>query len=189
MTQPSSKSTFPELETPSLILRRLLIEDAPILHEYWTDPVVTEFLVLDPFEKLEQTVDMIQLLDGLFDQDIGIRWGIVLKADRTLAGTCGFHNLKPEHRRAEIGFELGRAFWGRRIMTEAAAAILAYGFQARGFNRIEAFVNDGNARSAGILTKLGFRHDGLLREYEFARGRFVDQHCYSLLQSDYNRKA
>ena len=70
-------------------------------------------------------------------------------------------------------------------MTEALQAIIRYGFATMKYNRIEAFVNFGNIKSQKILEKNGFKLDGLLREYEFNRGKFVDQYCYSLLKSEY----
>ncbi len=52
-------------------------------------------------------------------------------------------------------------------------------------NQMEAFVNFGNIKSQKILEENGFKLDGLLREYDFNRGKFVDQYCYSLLKSEY----
>ncbi len=175
---------FPTLETERLILREIAAGDASALHKFWSDKIVTEYMVLDPFTRIEETVQMIVVLTGLFADGEGARWAIVRKEDGAVIGTCGFHNLKPEHFRAEIGYELGREYWGRGLMAEALAAILRYGYDTMGFNRVEAFVNAGNARSVRILERHGFRLDGTLRQYEFARGRFVDQHCFSRLRGD-----
>lgn len=180
------KEAFPTIETARLLLREIVGGDAAALHRYWSDEDVTEYMVLDPFEKIEDTRQMIVLLAGLFADGTGVRWAVVRKEDGAVIGTCGFHNLKPEHFRAEMGYEMGREFWGRGLMAEALAAILRYGYDALGFNRVEAFVNAGNERSVRILEKLGFQLDGTLREYEFARGRFVDQHCFSLLRGQRN---
>ncbi len=86
-----------------------------------------------------------------------------------------------------MGYELGREYWNQGIMTEALPAIMDYGFNCLNYNRIEAFVNYGNVRSAGLLERMGFKLDGVLREYEFNRGNFVDQYCYSLLKKDFSR--
>lgn len=172
------------IETERLMLREIMIGDAAALHRYWSDEDVTEFMVLDPFAKIADTQQMIVLLAGLFADGAGVRWAIAGKEDGMVLGTCGFHNLKPEHFRAEMGYEMGKEYWGRGLMAEALTAILRYGFEAMDFNRVEAFVNAGNTRSLRILEKLGFRLDGTLREYELARSRFVDQHCLSLLRKD-----
>ncbi|MDT8903723.1 GNAT family N-acetyltransferase [Anaeroselena agilis] len=179
------RGAFPTIETARLTLREIVSGDAALLHRYWSDEDVTEFMVLDRFTKIEDTVQMIVLLAGLFADGSGVRWAVVRKEDGAVLGTCGFHNLKPEHFRAEVGYEMGKEYWGRGLMTEALTAILGYGIEAMDFNRVEAFVNAGNIRSLRILEKLGFRLDGTLREYERARGVFVDQHCLSLLRKEW----
>lgn len=126
-----------------------------------------------------------ELLNGLPASRQGIRWAITRKEDDKVLGTCGFHNVKAEHSRAEMGYELGKEFWGQGVMQESLTAILDYGFNTLQYNRIEAFVNAGNCKSTRILAKMGFSLDGLLREYEFACGKFVDQYCYSLLKSEH----
>lgn len=175
---------FPTLETDRLLLRELADRDAAVLHQYWSDSAVTEFFTEEPFATVEKSLNMVILLKELFRAEQGIRWGITDKKNGRILGTCGFHNIKPEHYRAEMGYELGKEYWRQGIMSEALKAIIAYGFQTMRLNRMEAFVNFGNIRSMGILKKMGFNQDGLLRNYEFARGKFLDQYCYSLLKAD-----
>lgn len=179
------QNAFPIIETERLVLRQLLEEDATVLQQYWSDPEVTEYLTLEPFKDLTEALEMIKLLRDLPEKSQGIRWGITEKHTGKVLGTCGFHNYKQEHARVEMGYELGSKYWRQGFMTEALTAILYYGFKKMEYNRIEAFVNVGNNKSTGTLEKMGFKLDGLLRQYEFARGKFVDQYCYSLLQSEY----
>ena len=176
---------FPVIKTSRLVLRELTIEDAAVLHTYWSDPEVLEYLSLEPFANIQESMDMIDILKKLYGDNQGARWVITAKDSGKVLGTCGFHNLKSEHCRIEIGYELGKEYWRQGIMTEALQAIIRYGFATMKYNRIEAFVNFGNIKSQKILEKNGFKLDGLLREYEFNRGKFVDQYCYSLLKSEY----
>lgn len=179
----TSPTPFPVIRTRRLVLRELRRDDAPSLHTIWSDPVVLEFLVFDPFESEERTVAMIDLLKGLPATGEGIRWVITLASDGSVMGTCGFHNWKKEHFRAEVGYELGKDYWRKGYMTEALEAILEHGFGEMNLNRVEAFVTDGNERSLGLLKKLGFAAEGCLRQYEWARGRFQDQWVCSLLKN------
>jgi len=71
-------------------------------------------------------------------------------------------------------------------MTEVLAPVLAYGFDGIRLNRVEACPFAENTASNALLLKLGFRHEGNLRQRVFFRGRFVDQYCYSLLKSEWN---
>jgi ribosomal-protein-alanine N-acetyltransferase len=99
-------------------------------------------------------------------------------------GTCGFHNWKKEHGRAEMGYELDSRMWRQGFMSEAVSAALEYGFGPMGLNRVEALVTEGNQRSRGFLEKAGFTLEGTLRQYEWARGRYQDQWMLSLLKED-----
>lgn len=184
MTDNKEQGKFPMIITDRLMCRQITMEDATILHQYWSDLDVTEYLSLNPFQKIEETRDMIAILNSLPGNNQGIRWAITRKSDNKVLGTCGFHNHKPEHFRAEVGYELGKEYWGQGIVAEALTAILDYGFNGMNCNRIEAFVNYGNVKSTRLLERMGFKLDGILREYEFNRGEFVNQYCYSLLKVD-----
>jgi [ribosomal protein S5]-alanine N-acetyltransferase len=185
VTKGKESEIFPQLNTKRLLCRQITREDAWQLHQYWSDLAVTEYLSLEPFKRIEETMKMIAFLNSLPEDGQGIRWAITRKEDSKMLGTCGFHNHKPEHFRAEVGYEIGKEYWGQGLMAEALTAILDYGFHCLKYNRIEAFVNDGNVRSLKLLERTGFSRDGLLREYEFNRGKLVDQYCYSLLKREY----
>lgn len=67
-------------------------------------------------------------------------------------------------------------------MTEVLTVVLRVGFADLGLRRIEALVTPGNRRSRRLLERLGFQHEGVLRDYGYWRGRYWDQHLYSLLR-------
>jgi ribosomal-protein-alanine N-acetyltransferase len=73
-------------------------------------------------------------------------------------------------------------------MTEAAGALVDFGFREMELNRIEAFVDPANHASARLLSRIGFRKEGLLRDAFFEKGSFVDAEIYSLLKADYQRE-
>ena len=175
---------FPVLFTPRLRLCAIESSHAERLHAVWTDPLVIEYLVLDPFTELRQSEEMIGLLQWLRPSGEGVRWAITLRSDGTVLGTCGFHNWKKEHGRAEMGYELDSRMWRQGFMSEAVFAALEYGFGTMELNRVEALVTEGNQRSRGFLEKAGFTLEGTLRQYEWARGRYQDQWMFSLLKED-----
>ena len=177
-------AAFPALRTSRLMLREIEPSDAERLHAVWTDPLVVEHLVLDPFTEIRQTEEMIAILQGLHPSGEGVRWAITLRSDGTVLGTCGFHNWKKEHGRAEMGYELDSRMWRQGFMSEAVFAALEYGFGTMELNRVEALVTEGNQRSRGFLEKAGFRLEGTLRQYEWARGRRQNQWIFSLLKEE-----
>lgn len=179
---------FPEITTPRLSLTAISAGHAAQLHEIWTDPQVLEHLVLEPFTEIAQTREMMCLLQDLFPSGEGIRWAIVLHPEEKILGTCGFHNWKKEHARAELGYELDSRYWRKGLMTEAVSSALDYGFREMGLDRVEAFVTVGNQRSLAFLEKAGFSLEGTLRHYEWARGQFQDQWVFSVLRNEWESK-
>jgi len=87
-----------------------------------------------------------------------------------------------EHRRGEMGYVLARDVWGRGYATEAAAALLAYGFAA-GLHRIGATCDPENAASARVLEKIGMSFEGRLREYFLIRGAWRDRLLYAAVKA------
>jgi ribosomal-protein-alanine N-acetyltransferase len=173
---------FPTLKTDDFTLRELTEDDLEAISSIWGSPDVTEKLSSGPLSH-EESIQMLYVLRSLWDNDAGIRWGVEL--DGRLVGTCGFSNLKISARRGELGYELGYEYWGRGLMRKALCPVLDYGFNILRFERIEAFINVDNDRSAGLLKKLGFVDEGILRDYAPTPKGLIDQRCLSLLKRDW----
>lgn len=174
---------FPILKTEGFILRELTENDLDAISSIWGNPEVTEKMSSGPLSR-EESVQMLYVLRSLWNNDAGIRWGV--EHDGQLIGTCGFHNVNKGVRRAELGYELDREFWGRGFMAEALRPVLSHGFDEVKFKRIEAFLNVDNDRSAGLLLKLGFVKEGTLRDYALSPQGLIDQNCFSLLAREWN---
>lgn len=176
---------FPELPTDRLHLRRIVASDAEAIFRIWSDERVAGCTDVETFTSPTQAADLIAWLDAQYTAAKGIRWGIVRKTDDELIGTCGFHCLDAAAARAEIGYELRPEFWRQGIMREALPRILQLGFDTQGFHRIEALTNVENAPSARLLQSLGFREEGIRRQYAHFRGAFHDQRCFALLRTEW----
>ncbi len=172
-----------ELETTRFTLRKIKAGDLETLHSYWSDDVVTEYMNIS-FKSIEETQQMVELLNSLPETGEGRRWAIVDKKSGVVMGSCGYHNVKAEHRRAEVGYELGREYWGQGVIQEVMNPVIRHCFEDLKLNRLEAFVTVGNNRSLNTLEKLGFKPEGVLREYEFTQGNFHDQVVLALLRRD-----
>ena len=173
---------FPVLETDNLLLRELVADDAEEVMAIFADEAVTEFYDLYTFQTPAEATELIEHMRNSYEQERQIRWAITRKEDDRLIGTCGFVVLY-QHR-GEIGYDLARAYWGRGIMAEALRAVVRFGFDEMALNRIEALVMPGNRNSTRLLDKLGFVHEGTLREYDFFKDQFQDLDCFSILRRD-----
>lgn len=143
-----------------------------------------KYFGLAPFQTVDEAMDEIAWYQSIRRNGTGIRWGITLKGQGKMIGSCGFHNRVPQHYRSEIGIELSREYWRRGIAEEALKAVLQYGFERMQLERIEALIEPPNKPSQRLVEKQGFVKEGLLRSYEFTRGKFDDLYMYSLLKGD-----
>ncbi|WP_407644111.1 GNAT family N-acetyltransferase [Filobacillus milosensis] len=178
-------NSFPILETNRLILRKVTNDDACSLLKYLSDRDVMKHIGLEPFKSINDALDEISWYQSIYDKNTGIRWGITLKNQGQVIGSCGFLNLIPKHYRSEIGIELSKEHWGEGIASEAINAVIRYGFMHMNLQRIEALIEPPNLLSQKLVEKQGFIKEGLLRSYEFTGGKFDDLYMYSLLKPDF----
>lgn len=179
---------FPHLETERFVLRRLHLSDVESLFAILADEEVTRFYDDEAFREISQAREQIEAWARGYDASRSIRWGIARREDDIVVGTCGYYGFHERHRRGSLGFELARSYWRQGIMTEALGTIIGFGFREVGLNRIQAVVMPGNEGSEKLLEKLGFRREGVLREYEnWGIKGYVDLLMFSLLRWEYER--
>jgi ribosomal-protein-alanine N-acetyltransferase len=140
----------------------------------------------EPHQSLEDTQKLIEQIQQRYAKREAIRWAITLRGEDKLIGSCSFHHFDVGFHRAETGYDLNRAYWGKGIMSEAMPAVLTYGFTELKLHRIEANIDIANERSKGLLLKLGFRYEGNLRQRYFFRDHFEDEHYFGLLKDEWH---
>nr|WP_314589948.1 GNAT family N-acetyltransferase [Paenibacillus terrigena] len=175
---------FPVLETERLKLRQLRLDDASDLYDYFSKDEVTEYYDLATFTERKQAEDLIQMWIDSFSSLRSIRWGVTLKSEDRVIGTCGFHKWSQKNRRAEIGYELSPAYWRQGYMSEVLDAVIRCGFHELGLNRIEAQISQDNIGSRKVLEKAGFQEEGVLQDYFYLKDRFVDAAIFAVLKRD-----
>lgn len=178
-------SDLPDLATPRLLLRKLRFEDAEDVFDYASDPEVAKDVTWFPHKSIEDSRAFINFVMKKYDANQTSEWGVVLKETGKLIGTCGFVWWKPEHARAEIGYAMSRRYWGRGLMTEAAGAVMAFGFEKMKLNRLEARCIDTNLGSEKVMLKNGMKLEGVLREMVYEKGAFRTLKTCSILASEY----
>jgi RimJ/RimL family protein N-acetyltransferase len=117
----------------------------------------------------------------------GAVFAITGKDDGLLMGACGME-LVADYRRGELGYWLGRDYWGKGYATEAAAAVVAWGFETLALNRISAARFGDNPASGRVLEKIGMTQEGVLRRHAFRDGVFKDMVMYGLLREEWEGK-
>ena len=119
---------------------------------------------------------------------------VTLRGSGKLVGATGLHNISQNHRRAELGYWVAMSCWGKGYATEAAAALLEYGFSVFGLNRISAHHLKRNPASGRVMQKIGMTYEGVKRQAEakrtkngFAKDQYDDLVFYGLLKKDWKR--
>ncbi|MGG0738141.1 GNAT family N-acetyltransferase [Niallia taxi] len=182
----SKQTDFPVLQTERLLLREIQNEDALDIFEYLSDKDVMKYYGMEPFQSLEEVREEVEWYKSIRMKQTGIRWGITLKENGKVLGSCGFLNWDKRHFRTEIGYELHKNYWGQGLASEALKVVVQYGFEHMGLERIQALIEPPNLSSQSLLKKHGFLCEGLLRSYEFTSGKMDDLYMYSLIKKDFN---
>ena len=146
---------FPQLETERLVLRDLAESDSSALFQNYSDEDIAKNFLDAPLTDMEQAIRFIEAFRAEFRQGEAITWAVSLKGTNEFIGTCSY--MIEANSCAEIGYDLSKAHWGKGLMTEALRAIVKYGFDELGLQRIDADTLSENSRSVKLLERLGFR--------------------------------
>lgn len=166
------------IETDRLILRPTLMRDAEDIFEYASGNNVGVHAGWKQHETIEETK---QIIETVFSEDNV--FALVLKESNKVIGSIGLiADPKRAYDRVRmIGYALGEAYWGRGYMSEAAKAMVDYGFGTLDLLMISAYCYPSNERSRTVLKKLGFAYEGTLSLCEKSiSGEVLDNECYAL---------
>jgi ribosomal-protein-alanine N-acetyltransferase len=177
------------LRTERLLLRPLHPADAPALFGIFSDARVARYLSRPAWTSIDSAHERIAQDTEAMAAGSYLRLGIERSDSPGLIGESSFFNLVASCRRAEIGYTLAHAAWGRGYMHEALVALVGFGFTQLELNRIEADIDPRNAASARTLERLGFVREGLLRERWIVQGEVSDTALYGLLFRDWPASA
>jgi len=184
----SQKSNFPVIDLGDYILREQTMADLEDFHNYYTDPIVNEFIVSDIPTSLEESKDELQYWINVFYNGSGIYFGIAKKDNNQLVGSIGITSINRYHNRAEVSYDLAKEYWNKGIMTKALEAIKKYAFETMKLNRIEAYALAKNIASRALLKKCGFFLEGELKHHRRHKGVYTDIGLFSVVYEEYIEK-
>ncbi len=119
------------------------------------------------------------------ESEQGSDFGYVIIFNEVAAGRIGIHNIDQQNKIASIGYWLAEDFAGKGIITKSCKAIINYGFDTLGLNRIEIKCGTGNFKSKAIPMRLNFKEEGIIRQGEFVNNKFIDLLVFSMLKSEW----
>lgn len=174
------------LQTGRLILREFVAEDWPAVMAYQSDPQYLRY-----YEWVERTEEEVQafvqrFLDWQVEKPrLKYQFAITLPGEARPIGNCGVRLGEVGAQIGELGYEIAPRHWGRGYATEAAGAIMRFGFEELGLHRIWGQTVAENVASQQVMKKLGMRAEGCLREAQWYKGRWWDTVIYGILDTEW----
>lgn len=173
----------PTLRTDRLLLRPFADNDAGDLWALHSDAHVLRFWDSPPWTDRSRADRFLANTREMAEEGTGVR--LAVQRDDAFIGWVVLSRWNPDFRSAGLGYCYGEAAWGHGYATEAARALLAWAFDLLPLNRVQAEADTRNAASARVLEKLGFVHEGTLREDCVVDGVVSDSWVYGLLRREW----
>ncbi len=179
----------PTLENAPLILRPFDLSDAPEIQRLAGDRAVaaTTENIPHPYED-GMAEAWVSRHPEAWEKGTDAHFAVVLKSADALIGAVSLMRIIKGHR-AELGYWIGKPYWGNGYCTTASRAVVAFGFDRLGLNRIHARHVAQNPASGCVMGKLGMTHEGLLRRHVRKWGQIDDLVLYGILKEEWRGKS
>lgn len=178
------------LATQRLTLRDFEEGDWEAVHAYACDPEVVRYMTWGPNSEEDTRAFIARKLEDRRQEPRTTHdLAVVLTSKGRVIGSCGLVVPRPGTGEGWIGYCYHRDYWGRGFATEAARAIVGFGFEELGTHRIFATCDAENVASARVMAKLGMRREGHFLRNEWVKGRWRDTYLYAILAEEWRAHA
>ncbi|MES2417842.1 MAG: GNAT family protein [Bacteroidota bacterium] len=173
---------FPVIKTNEFVLRQFTGSDVNYVFEGLSHPKIIKYYGVS-YPSLAATQAQMKWFKSLEENKTGIWWAMCDIANKTCYGAIGLSNLSNLHKKAEIGFWLLPAYWGKGMMLEAINLVCNYGFEQMKLHRIEAMVESENKNCKNLMDKLNFKYEETMHDCEIKNGSFISLEIYARLRN------
>ena len=177
----------PKIKTQRLLLRPFELSDGPRVKELAGDKAIadTTLNIPHPYEN-GMAEEWISIHEPKFAAGELANFAVVLKFSQELIGAIGL-TIDNRFNTAELGYWVSREDWNKGYCTEAAAAILEFGFRQLELHNIIATFFTRNPASGKVMEKIGMKKEGLLREHVKKWDRYEDIMSYGILKKEWEK--
>lgn len=176
---------IPVLETERLRLRPFTLDDEAEVFALVSHPEVARFVRFEAHRTPAETRAFLQSAQQHYHRSDPFSWAIVRREDERVIGSCGFVSQAGERQSAEIGYWLGKPYWGKGYAAEAARALVRFGFEQMNLERVEAKCFVENRAGQRVIEKLGMRFEGTDRS-EMIKGEYPELRLYAVARQDWD---
>jgi len=174
----------PILKTERLLLRPIQLEDAADIQRLAGDRAIAATTLRIPHPYPDGAAEaFIATLQPNFALDKSVTFAITRATDGVLLGAIGL-DIAREHDRAELGYWVGKPYWGNGYCTEAARAVVDFAFDHLGLNRVTAVHFAPNVASGRVIQHIGMAYEGRRPQEIKKWGNYVDLILYGIVKSN-----
>jgi ribosomal-protein-alanine N-acetyltransferase len=179
-------SSRPILRTARLLLGGFALDDAAELQRLAGAREIADTTLAIPHPyHLEDALSWIRWLDSEEGARDSVNFAIRLLRQAQLIGSIGLRDIDPQHGQGELGFWIGKDWWGQGYAREAARAVIQFGFESLNLNRVCAHHMSRNAASGRVLLAAGMHQEGVLRQRVQKWGVYEDVVLYAVVRDDW----
>lgn len=174
------------IETERLTLRPWRDTDAEALYKYASDPDIGPIAGWPAHTSIDNSMEVIRTVFAAPET-----YAVVLKETGEAVGCCGImvanglHTAEMKEAEAEIGYWIGKPYWGHGLIPEAVKALLSRSFNELGFEAVWCGYYDGNLKSKRVCEKCGFKYHHTNSDIVSPLGDKRTEHFYLMTQEDY----
>lgn len=175
---------YPILCTQRIKLREHMESDKKYYYKLMSDPITVRYYGRPVLNEISEVDKEFNDIKKGFENSAFIKWAVELNSTHQYIGCIGVWGLNNSHRKATISCIFLPEYWGKGLAKEALARVINYLFSELQLNRLQLYVDPVNQRALQLFKSTGFQIEGILREYEYEYGHYVDIAIMSLLKKD-----
>ena len=176
----------PSFSTERLVLRPFSFDDAERVMQLAGAREIAENTATMPHPYEEgMAEEWIRTHEELYAKGEGVHFAVCLKSTHELIGAMGMV-INSDHDRGELGYWIGIPYWNLGYCTEAARAVIKFGFEVLKLNRIGAIHFSRNPASGRVMEKIGMRFEGIRRQEMKRWDKYVDVVSFGILREEYS---
>ncbi|MDE5844657.1 MAG: GNAT family N-acetyltransferase [Muribaculaceae bacterium] len=176
------------IKTQRLILRSWQTSDDQELFKYASDPDIGPIAGWSPHKSVEESREIIKTVFSAPET-----YAVVLKSTGKPVGCCGImtadslHSIEMQPTEAEVGYWIGKPYWGMGLIPEAVNALLNRAFNDLNIKTVWCGYYDGNTKSKRVIEKVGFRYDHTKENIQSPIGDIRTEHIYKMTSDNFNQ--
>ena len=172
------------IKADRLKLKTFTLNDASRITPLLQDKEIASTTITIPYPYHEKSaIDWVNANEKGLKNGDNIVWAICLLENLELVGAVNL-SVNKVHNSAELGYWVGKRYWNKGYCSEAADAVISFGFKNMSLNKIVAYHMSRNPASGKVMQKIGMTHEGSFKKHYYKWGQYEDVEAYGVLASE-----